>query len=245
MRCAQVLDFDCFSQELYVSVAHFTSGHNPLSPTPCAGRDSTWRTHPSAAMAATAILGDADFPARGDCTVPYRAFRRRRDVLGVVVPERMKSIGRQAFYGCSGLVDVTFPATLQSINKGAFLGCTGLLELEFPTTAHTIGGSGEGPYGNYGAFQGCTNLRTLILPPALTSLGAAAFKGSTANLLMLVIPPTASAEVATAMVAMLGPRKGKAPGATNYYDPDVDFPAVSTVQLVSAPDAVVAPIPAK
>ena len=233
-------------------------------------------------MAATTILGEADFPPEWEDMVPDYAFDGRVDVVEAVIPDRFTKIGKEAFRNCTGLVNVRLPGSLteignsaffdcravrelalpasltklgvgafrncsgiesitfaktgllQSIPAGAFYGCTSLVELELPASVHTIDDGG----GDDGAFQDCPNLRILILPPALTSLGAAAFKGSVANLRMLVVPPTAPAEVAATMAATLGPRKGKAAGATCRAD--VDLPAVPTVQLVSAPDAVVA-----
>jgi hypothetical protein len=84
-------------------------------------------------------------------------------------------------------------------------------------------------------------LRTLILPAALTALGAAAFKCSTAKLRLVVVPAAVPHVVATAMAAMIGPRKeGKTKGAMPWAPDTVVLPAVSTVQLVSAPDMVVA-----
>ena len=159
-----------------------------------------------------------------------------------VLPSMLTTIRIGAFEGCLGLTDVTFPTTLQSIDYGAFYGCTGLLELELPASVHTISGD---RIGFLGAFENCTNLQVLILPPALATLGTVAFKNSTANLRMLVVPLTAPAEVAAAVVAMVGPRTED----NEAYDSndsecdepaELDLPAVAAVQLVSAPDAVVA-----
>jgi hypothetical protein len=68
------------------------------------------------------------------------------------------------------------------------------------------------------------------MPPALTFLDATAFDSSTIDLRMLVVPLTASAEVATVVADMFALDESE----------DVDFPIVANVQLVSAPDAVVA-----
>jgi hypothetical protein len=96
-----------------------------------------------------------------------------------------------------------------------------LVELHLPDTLTAIGND---------AFSKCTNLRCLILPSALISLDATAFDVCTNDLRMLVLPLTASVEVATVVADMF----------TLDESEDVDFPIFANVQLVSAPDIVVA-----
>jgi hypothetical protein len=57
--------------------------------------------------------------------------------------------------------------------------------LQLPVTLTAIGGH---------AFFECKNLRCIVLPPALTTLDSTAFKESTINLRMLVVPFTVAAE---------------------------------------------------
>jgi hypothetical protein len=93
----------------------------------------------------------------------------------------------------------------------------------------------------------CTNLRCIVLPPALATLDSKAFKESTINLRMLVVPFTVAVGIAAIVGAMFGSRVGPN-HSTNSVDikrkcgesDDVDFPNFSNLQLVSAPDAVVA-----
>jgi hypothetical protein len=182
------------------------------------------------------------------------AFASCSGLKELTLPASLTEICDQAFSGCSGLTRVTFAANnLQWIRAGCFRGCTSLVELELPTSVHMIGGCLEG-----GAFEGCTNLRTLILPPALVTLGEGAFKGSMSNLRMLVVPPESSDKVVATMAAMVGPRKGKAAASLvgggwaawaakknpTQVQP-VLFSAISAIQLVSAPDAVVAALGGK
>ena len=59
------------------------------------------------------------------------------------------SVGRCAFYGCSGLTSVTIPSSVTSIGEGAFYGCSGLTSVTIPSSVIRIG---------YGAFYGCSSL---------------------------------------------------------------------------------------
>jgi hypothetical protein len=80
-----------------------------------------------------------------------------------------------------------------------------------------------------------------VLPPALATLDSKAFKESTINLRMLVVPFTVAVGIAAIVGAMFGSRVGSN-HSTNSADTKcgVDFSNVSNLQLVSAPDAVVA-----
>ena len=62
----------------------------------------------------------------------------------VILPNNLKSIGINAFVGCSGLTELTLPDSLTSIGNGAFSGCTNAI-IHVPETIETI---------NNGAFNG-------------------------------------------------------------------------------------------
>jgi hypothetical protein len=110
-------------------------------------------------------------------------------------------------------VDLHLPATLTSIGAFAFDGCSGLVELHLPDALSVI---------LLRAFSGCTSLRCIVLPPALPNLDPMAFHGSTACLRMLVVPPAVA--------------EGGAPLAVKPFE----IENTPVLQLVSAPDPVVA-----
>ena len=83
---------------------------------------------------------------------------------------KVTSIGRRAFYGCTGLVSIDFPDGLESIGDYAFEGCTGLTSVDFDEGLDSIG--------SY-AFYGCTSLTSVDFPAGLTSIGEYAFRGCT------------------------------------------------------------------
>ena len=76
------------------------------------------------------------------------------------------SIGRYAFFGCSGLTSVTIPNSVTSIEGSAFSDCTGLTSIEIPNSVTSIG--------EY-AFYRCTGLTSIEIPNSVTSIGSSAF----------------------------------------------------------------------
>ncbi|MBQ0049627.1 MAG: leucine-rich repeat domain-containing protein, partial [Bacteroidales bacterium] len=98
------------------------------------------------------------------------------------------SIGKAAFFNCSGLTSVTIPNSVTSIGESAFVGCRGLTSVTIPNSVTSIG--------EY-AFSSCSNVKELIyaegcetalqtyltsitsvtIPNSVTSIGPDAFYG--------------------------------------------------------------------
>jgi hypothetical protein len=164
-------------------------------------------------------------------SIESQAFYGCLRLTEITFPDSLTAIRSRAFARCSGIKRIYLPSGVHSIEPGSFQGCISLLDVELPTSVTTL----DSRYDNSltrGAFEGCTSLRTLVLPPALEALNARDFRGSTGNLRMLVISPKASAAVTTTVVASM------------KYDSDSyrlgEFVRPSLVQLVAAPDVVVA-----
>ncbi|MBQ8704014.1 MAG: leucine-rich repeat protein [Bacteroidales bacterium] len=124
-----------------------------------------------------------------------------QEVINLVVPEGVTSIGRDAFYGLTSMTSVTLPSTLDTIGQFAFGDCNGLVRVNYNgtladwcnigfyegSTAHTlyIGGNKvtnlvipEGvtaikPY----AFYGIQDLVSVVFPEGLQCIGHHAFEG--------------------------------------------------------------------
>ena len=93
----------------------------------------------------------------------------------VVIPESVTyngatysvtSIGRYAFYECTGLTSITIPNSVTNIGSGVFYGCSGLTSITIPNSVTSI---------EYHAFYECTGLTSIEIPNSVTSIESYAF----------------------------------------------------------------------
>ena len=111
------------------------------------------------------------------------AFRGRRDIFSVVIPEGVTSIGRYAFSGCSSLKRIVIPESMNSIGTHAFYECTALEKIIVPNIAAWYGISFITSYSNplyyakhiYSDEE--TEITELVIPEGVTSIGRYAFSG--------------------------------------------------------------------
>ncbi len=111
----------------------------------------------------------------------------------LTIPDSVTSIGKYAFYNCSGLTSITIPDSVTSIGKDAFyntawynnqpngLVYAGKVAYKYKGTmpSNTSIVLKEGTFGIAGsAFSGC-GLTSITIPDSVTSIGNSAFSGCT------------------------------------------------------------------
>ena len=91
------------------------------------------------------------------------------NTVSFVVPDSVKVIGDEAFYGCAFSGSFTLPKDLEKIGSKAFSGSS-IQSLTAPTSLKSVG--------DY-AFSGCKALKTVTFSGSLDSIGKEAFKSCT------------------------------------------------------------------
>lgn len=125
------------------------------------------------------------------------SFVQNEQLVSVVIPGSVKSIGLAAFYLCSNLTSVVISDGVTSIGGNAFARCTSLTTIEFPDSVTSISGFGnctsltsvEFPDGvtSISGFSGCTSLTSIEIPDSVTSIGENTFYNCS-NLSSVTIP---------------------------------------------------------
>ncbi len=123
-------------------------------------------------------IGNIEF--EGNITeIPDGAFKDCK-CLSMELPCGIKRVGKEAFAGCTGLIDLSLPSTITEFGQRAFSGCTGLWEVDF---------HGEMPAIDGFIFEGCTKLYEVKLPRKLKRIGHGVF-ADCKNLTKVEFPET-------------------------------------------------------
>lgn len=106
------------------------------------------------------------------------AFNNNQTLQNLIVSASVEDIGRQAFYGCTGLKTVQLSEGLNNIGEYAFKNCSNLQSVTIPNSLTAIGKS---------AFSSCTALEKVVIGSGLVELKGEIFAGDT-NLAYIEIP---------------------------------------------------------
>ncbi len=95
-------------------------------------------------------------------------FNDKSNLLKILLPENLTSIGYEAFFNCSSLTSISIPNSVTSIGNGAFSYCSSLTSITIPNSVTSIGER---------AFYNCDALTSITIPNSVTSIGDYAFSG--------------------------------------------------------------------
>lgn len=94
------------------------------------------------------------------------AFYDCKNLINLILPDEIKSIGKGSFCCCVNLNTIKLPANLTHIGNDAFSSCDSLSDISLPDSLSFIGDN---------AFHSCKKFSSIILPPNLTHIGRTAF----------------------------------------------------------------------
>ncbi|MBQ8551201.1 MAG: leucine-rich repeat protein [Clostridia bacterium] len=95
------------------------------------------------------------------------AFKDNTSVKSIVLPESLKTIGKDSFYGCTALTSIEIPDGVTFIGNSAFRGCNGIKNLVIPDSVVTID--------EYAFYS--SGLISIDIPDSVTTIGNYAFYG--------------------------------------------------------------------
>ena len=97
-------------------------------------------------------------------------FENCKQLISVILPDGLRSIGSASFLGCTSLRSVDIPSSCTTIGQNAFSNCISLIELDLHDGITSIGAL---------AFNGCSSFAVEDLAlPNLTYLGQSSFRGT-------------------------------------------------------------------
>lgn len=104
------------------------------------------------------------------------AFSGFSSLIGVDIPNSVKTIGSGAFSSCYNLKSAHIPNSVISIGSTAFGYCWGLTDLSIGNNVRTIGQS---------AFTNCARLKSIVIPNSVVSIYGGAFSSISLDTLVI------------------------------------------------------------
>lgn len=135
--------------------------------------------------------GNLKYDSRGNCNaiIDKETLCLISGCRNTIIPSEIKSIGGDAFNGCTKLQSISIPESVTEIGNLAFARCTGLKTIKLPSLITKIADqlfdecsslesielpSGLVSIGKYSFFK-CSSLTSITLPKSVTEIGTYAF----------------------------------------------------------------------
>ena len=113
-------------------------------------------------------------------TIDKNAFRGCTSLVDVLFSpnSQLQLIGENAFYKCTALRAITIPASCETIGKAAFKECRVLGQVSFESGSKlkSIDGGIDSKENYVGAFCECSALKSITIPASCEIIGVAAFR---------------------------------------------------------------------
>lgn len=109
----------------------------------------------------TQIVIPSTYEGKPVTNIAASAFANNEDIVQVVIPSSVKSIGHSAFERCVNLADISFSEGLESIGIKSFMYCTSLKQVIIPDSVTEM---------QTGAFMACYNLVEVTLGSSLKTI---------------------------------------------------------------------------
>jgi len=110
--------------------------------------------------------GDTIVVDEGISVICAGAFKGRRQLQHILLPQSLEEIEEESFRGCSNLTEMDIPVGVSRIGESAFRDCVSMTSLEVHNDRIKIGER---------AFENCANLYSVSLPDGLAQLYGGVF----------------------------------------------------------------------
>ena len=100
----------------------------------------------------------------------HHLYLNGEEIINLVIPDDVTSIGDYAFYGCSSLESVNIPNSVTSIGNVAFRECSGLTSVTIPNSVTSIGNL---------VFENCSGLKDISIGNSILEIDSTVFEGCT------------------------------------------------------------------
>ena len=102
----------------------------------------------------------------GIVEIGSEAFKNRRQLHNITLPQTLETIGFESFRGCTNLEEMEIPELTVRIGESAFRDCTNMKKLLVKNNCIKIGER---------AFENCARLTEVVLPEGLTEIYGGVF----------------------------------------------------------------------
>ena len=113
-------------------------------------------------------------------TIGNNAFKGCSSITSISLPNTVTSIGEFTFSGCTNLSEATLSTGMTNIKRGVFSECKSLTKFSIPSNIKSVGPQ---------AFAGCSGLETVVIPANATTIADSTFLGCIA-MRTLALPTT-------------------------------------------------------